>query len=136
MPTITAVLTSYYMFRLVFMTFFGKPADQHKYDHAHESPVTMWAPMAVLCVLAVIGGQLVGAPETLESFRAVTRPPGTPAYEPIHADSSTVIHALMIFGLGAGAVIHAVHTNDIREMGGLIRKMPLTGWMFLIGTLA
>lgn len=38
--------------------------------------------------------------------------------------------------LGAGAVIHAVHTNDIREMGGLIRKMPVTHLTFLIATLA
>jgi NADH-quinone oxidoreductase subunit L len=36
--------------------------------------------------------------------------------------------------LGAGSVIHAVHTNDIREMGGLIRKMPKTSITFLIAS--
>lgn len=38
--------------------------------------------------------------------------------------------------LGAGAVIHAVHTNDIREMGGLRRHQPITHLLFLIACLA
>jgi NADH-quinone oxidoreductase subunit L len=38
--------------------------------------------------------------------------------------------------LGAGAVIHAVHTNDIWEMGGLAKKMPITHALFLVATLA
>jgi len=38
--------------------------------------------------------------------------------------------------LGAGSVIHAVHTNDIRDMGGLLKKMPRTGWTFLIASAA
>jgi NADH-quinone oxidoreductase subunit L len=39
--------------------------------------------------------------------------------------------------LGAGSVIHAMHhEQDLRKMGGLIRKMPITGWTFVIGTLA
>jgi NADH-quinone oxidoreductase subunit L len=38
--------------------------------------------------------------------------------------------------LGAGAVIHATGEQDIRKMGGLIRRMPLTGWTFVIGAAA
>jgi NADH-quinone oxidoreductase subunit L len=38
--------------------------------------------------------------------------------------------------LGAGSVIHAMHTNDIKEMGGLGKSMPSTYLTFLIGTLA
>ncbi|PWK16254.1 NADH-quinone oxidoreductase subunit L [Tumebacillus permanentifrigoris] len=39
--------------------------------------------------------------------------------------------------LAAGSVIHAIHHNqDIRFMGGLWKKLPLTGWTFLIGALA
>jgi len=38
--------------------------------------------------------------------------------------------------LGAGAVIHAVHSNEIWDMGGLRRKMPITHITFLIATLA
>lgn len=38
--------------------------------------------------------------------------------------------------LGAGAIIHAVHTNDVWDMGGLRKKMPITHGTFLIATLA
>jgi len=38
--------------------------------------------------------------------------------------------------LCSGSVIHAVHTNDMRKMGGLLRKMPVTGITMLIGCLA
>ncbi len=38
--------------------------------------------------------------------------------------------------LGAGSVIHAVHTQDIREMGGLGSRMKITAWTFGIGALA
>jgi NADH-quinone oxidoreductase subunit L len=38
--------------------------------------------------------------------------------------------------LGAGSVIHAVHSNNMSEMGGLKSKMPVTFWTMLIGSLA
>ena len=38
--------------------------------------------------------------------------------------------------LGAGSVIHAVHTNNMSEMGGLRKHMPRTFWTFLIGSAA
>ena len=38
--------------------------------------------------------------------------------------------------LGAGAVIHAVHSNDLPQMGGLARRMPQTAVVFLVGTLS
>jgi NADH-quinone oxidoreductase subunit L len=38
--------------------------------------------------------------------------------------------------LGSGSVIHAVHSNDIRQMGGLRKKMPLTAVTFLVGCVA
>jgi len=38
--------------------------------------------------------------------------------------------------LGAGSVIHAAHINDIRQMGGLFKKMPITGWTFLLACLS
>jgi NADH-quinone oxidoreductase subunit L len=38
--------------------------------------------------------------------------------------------------LGAGSVIHAVHSNNMSDMGGLRKKMPITFWTFIIGTFA
>lgn len=49
-----ALLTPFYMFRLVFRTFFGKPANQEKYDHAHESSWNMTVPLMILAVFAII----------------------------------------------------------------------------------
>ena len=52
LPLITAGITSFYMFRLWFMTFWGKPRDQHVYDHAHESPWIMCVPLLILAPFA------------------------------------------------------------------------------------
>src|SRR5690606_40568398 len=38
--------------------------------------------------------------------------------------------------LGAGSVIHAVHSNNMSDMGGLKKHMPTTYWTFVIGSLA
>jgi len=51
-----ASITAFYMFRLWFMTFAGKPRDHHAYDHAHESPRVMYVPLVILAVMAVIAG--------------------------------------------------------------------------------
>ncbi len=48
-----AGLTAFYMFRLVIMTFHGEPKDHHKYDHAHESPFVMAAPLVILAGLSI-----------------------------------------------------------------------------------
>jgi NADH-quinone oxidoreductase subunit L len=50
---LAAVLTPFYMFRLVFRTFFGQPADQHRFDHAHESGLNMTIPLMVLAALSI-----------------------------------------------------------------------------------
>ncbi len=51
-----------------------------------------------------------------------------------HLMTHAFFKALMF--LGAGSVIHAVHTNDMNEMGGLGKKMPITSKTFLVGCLA
>lgn len=51
-----------------------------------------------------------------------------------HLTTHAFFKALLF--LGAGSVIHAVHSNDIRDMGGLARKMPLTTLTFGIGALS
>ncbi|HJS53353.1 MAG TPA: NADH-quinone oxidoreductase subunit L [Chitinophagaceae bacterium] len=59
----TALLTAFYMFRLLFVTFTGKfrgtPEQEH---HLHESPALMTVPLIILAVLSIIGG-FVGIPE-------------------------------------------------------------------------
>ncbi|MDE0297507.1 MAG: NADH-quinone oxidoreductase subunit L [Candidatus Poribacteria bacterium] len=47
-----AGITAFYMFRLIFMTFFGEPRNKEMYDHAHESPGVMAVPLIILAVLS------------------------------------------------------------------------------------
>jgi len=84
---ITAFMTSFYMFRLWFMTFFGERreapssardahADAHGHGGVHESPWSMLAPLVILAVLATIGGW-VGIPHALwgeNHFESFMRP--------------------------------------------------------------
>ena len=59
----TALLTAFYMFRLLFITFTGKfRGTQEQEHHLHESPVSMTIPLIILAVLSIIGG-FVGIPE-------------------------------------------------------------------------
>src|SRR5438309_7354158 len=59
---------------------------------------------------------------------------GAPDAGFLHLLTRGLFKALLF--LGAGAVIHAVGTNDIFRMGGLFRAMPQTGIVFIVGTLA
>jgi NADH-quinone oxidoreductase subunit L len=59
---ITAAITAFYMFRLIFMTFFGDSrVDPEKEHHIHESPAAMTIPLVVLAFLSTVGGW-VGLP--------------------------------------------------------------------------
>ena len=65
-----AAITAFYMFRLWYMTFAGTPRDQHRYDHAHESPPSMYVPLVLLSIFAVSvawrpSESVLGMPEPL-----------------------------------------------------------------------
>ncbi len=47
------MMTAFYMFRLVILTFHGEPRNKEKYDHAHESGFSMAMPLVVLSVLSL-----------------------------------------------------------------------------------
>jgi NADH-quinone oxidoreductase subunit L len=70
---LTALLTSFYVFRLIFLTFHGKPRyDEHKV-HVHESPKSMLVPLMILAVLSIIGGWMAapafwGGPDYFARF--------------------------------------------------------------------
>jgi NADH-quinone oxidoreductase subunit L len=60
---ITAFITAFYTFRLVFMTFYGKSKmDPEVEKHVHESPKSMTIPLGVLAVLSVAAGMIIGFP--------------------------------------------------------------------------
>jgi NADH-quinone oxidoreductase subunit L len=60
-----SLMTSFYMFRLLFLTFFGKFRGTHEQEHhLHESPASMTVPLIILAVLSALAG-FIGVPEAL-----------------------------------------------------------------------
>jgi NADH-quinone oxidoreductase subunit L len=68
---VTAGLTAFYMFRLLFVAFYGRPRMDKKTErHVHESPAVMVVPLVILAVLAVVGGY-IGLPKALGAGNAI-----------------------------------------------------------------
>ncbi|MEW6508597.1 MAG: NADH-quinone oxidoreductase subunit L [Bacteroidota bacterium] len=59
---ITAMITAFYMFRLLSLTFYGKERFDHHHVHPHESPSVMTLPLIILAILSAVGGS-IGIPE-------------------------------------------------------------------------
>ncbi|MBX3434937.1 MAG: NADH-quinone oxidoreductase subunit L [Pirellulales bacterium] len=79
-PAAGAAITAFYMFRLWYMTFAGKPRDHHRYDHAHESPRVMTMPLVVLAVFAIgVGWAVPGTNLSVTSLLEQAQPIGTAA---------------------------------------------------------
>src|SRR5579864_2897724 len=102
---ITAALTSFYMFRLIFMTFFGESrVDPDKVPHIHESPAVMTIPLIVLAILAIAGGW-VGLPNGFLWGNAFVRflEPAVGPFRPVFEASAVFlsITALIASILGA-----------------------------------
>ncbi|MBD2715995.1 NADH-quinone oxidoreductase subunit L [Microvirga sp. STR05] len=106
----TAFLTAFYMFRLLFLTFFGEfRGTEEQKHHLHESPASMTLPLIVLAILAAVGG-FMNAPFFLGEENAYLAnylaPLFTyskqlnPAAFGVHADHAT---ELMLIGLSVGA---------------------------------
>ncbi|TKS60216.1 MAG: NADH-quinone oxidoreductase subunit L [Nitrospira sp.] len=63
MAAIGALLTSFYMFRLTYLTFYGSSRmDHHTKEHVHESPMVMVGPLMALGLLSLVGGLILGFP--------------------------------------------------------------------------
>ncbi len=94
---ITAALTAFYMFRLLFITFHGsfRGTEEQKH-HVHESPAAMTIPLIVLAVLSIVGG-FVGVPEAfIQGGEKLTRflQPVVPAFA--HHISHSTEYLLML----------------------------------------
>src|SRR5437764_9086570 len=85
--TVTAGMTAFYVFRAMFMTFFG---EYRGHEHPHESPISMWGPLAVLAVLSTVGGYLFNVPKILSGMFPLAEEPDNPM--------------LLIVSIGAGVL--------------------------------
>ncbi len=64
----TAFMTAFYMWRLMFMTFYGDSRlDKHVAEHVHESPASMTVPLSILAVGSVLAGW-IGVPKLWSAF--------------------------------------------------------------------
>ena len=94
MAVLGAFLTSFYMFRLTYLTFYGQSrVDHHVAEHIHESPTVMIGPLVVLAVLSVIGG-FPGVPPEEGWFHHFLRPATTGVGEE-HSAGLGLVVALM-----------------------------------------
>ncbi|MGJ1392496.1 NADH-quinone oxidoreductase subunit L [Sphingobacterium spiritivorum] len=82
---IAALCTAFYMFRLLYLTFFGtfRGTEEQKH-HLHESPVSMTLPLIILAVLAAVGG-LMNIPEALGGGHKLAN-----FLAPVFADSQSI----------------------------------------------
>ncbi|HWR82104.1 MAG TPA: NADH-quinone oxidoreductase subunit L [Candidatus Deferrimicrobium sp.] len=99
-----AFMTAFYMWRLCFMTFFGPPRDQHRFEHAHESPRVMTWPLVVLAFLSVTAGW-VGLPWLHQGFSSFVY-----HGEPHHAEPSYGLMGLsLLVGLSGIGLAYLVY---------------------------
>ncbi len=100
---IAAAFTAFYMFRLIFMTFFGTSrVEPERLHHVHESPPVMTVPLIILALLAALGGW-IGLPHGVLWGDAFARflAPVVGEFEPqLHASALV----LSIAATGAGAM--------------------------------
>ena len=124
-----ALLTSFYIFRLVFLTFHGAPRYDEHQAHVHESPKNMLVPLVVLAVLSVVGGwlaapHLVGGTDHFEAFLSPVFG-GGPAHE------GAVSSMRQLFQLGSNPL-----TELLRAVAGPPVIVALAGflvaWWFYI----
>src|ERR1051326_1925497 len=88
--TLVAGMTAFYMFRLLFMTFFGESrVDHHTAEHIHESPHSMTVPLIILAIGSVVAGY-IGFPAWLggsDSFEKFLEPVFEPLPIPLGAEA-------------------------------------------------
>jgi NADH-quinone oxidoreductase subunit L len=106
---VTAFITSFYMFRLLYMTFFGDyrgaRADGHDahghnahgHDQPHESPMIMLAPLMILALLSLVGG-LVGWGNHFEHFLA-------PVFGAVEPAAETATHSTELLLMGVSVAV-------------------------------
>jgi len=105
---LTALCTAFYMFRLLYLTFFGRfRGTETQKQHLHESPWQMTLPLIVLAALSVVGGfinipEALGGHHSLAAFLAPIFEAGS-----MHVDALTLSHSTeyLLMGVSAGGAL-------------------------------
>ncbi|MBX9625322.1 MAG: NADH-quinone oxidoreductase subunit L, partial [Gemmataceae bacterium] len=145
LPVVGAGLTGFYMFRLWFLAFAGRPRDEHVHGHAHESPRVMTLPLVVLAVFSVgvaWGWPLWDADASYLGHLLERAEPEAAAVvfldERMHAHDvhlAAGVVALLVALLGAGLAAamywrHALDPAAIRDKLGGVYRFLRAKWYF------
>jgi NADH-quinone oxidoreductase subunit L len=109
---IGAMLTAFYMFRMLFLTFWGSfRGTKEQEKHLHESPKSMTTPLVVLAILSVFGG-LIGVPEVLggSHWLAQFLSPVLVYTKAVSGEAVPLDHATeyLLMGISVGAALLAI----------------------------
>ena len=111
-----AVITAFYMTRLMLMTFFGNKRWAEG-SEPHESPFLMWAPMAVLAVGSVASGYLLYSGKAIVKWLA-------PVVDKNHHEHAEFLPPIVVTTLAVVAVIIGVSIAFIKYRGELSERAP------------
>ncbi len=126
-----ACCTSFYMWRLMALTFWGEPRDPHAFEHAHESPWTMTAPLAVLAAGAVFAGfwgipKAFGGSFAIEGFlqSALTFGQSHAPHAEHHGPAVALAAVSTTLGLGSGFLGWWMYKDGLARGEALGAKLP------------
>jgi NADH:ubiquinone oxidoreductase subunit 5 (subunit L)/multisubunit Na+/H+ antiporter MnhA subunit len=143
-------MTSFYMFRLWYMTFWGTPRDKHVYEHAHESPPSMLLPLVVLAVMSVIAGWRIpwtnlelpaflqqsmpmGTDETAVSTLTKVVIPSAHLAEGVEHKATLIAFLMALLGFGIATAFYAAKRwdpNDARRTFAPFYRFFVHKWYF------
>jgi NADH-quinone oxidoreductase subunit L len=127
-----AFMTAFYTFRLLFLAFSGASRmSRDAFHHAHESPWVMTAPLALLALLTVVAGFVLGLPTEgtrLEHLLA-------PVFHPHEMEHSGIVLVLSVIVFGAGGLLafylyrmHPVRAEAIGQPRTWVHALLLNAW--------
>jgi NADH-quinone oxidoreductase subunit L len=123
---LVAFMTAFYMFRLYFLTFTGKPRDHHKFDHAHESPLWMTGPLMFLAFLSIVSG-FVGMPWLPHGFSSVVYLT-EPHHAVFHVSTATIATLVGLSGIGLAYLMYFKRAIDPDRIMASMKGLYTTLW--------
>jgi NADH-quinone oxidoreductase subunit L len=107
---IGSMMTAFYMFRLLFLTFYGTYRGDDKI-HAHESPKVMTIPLIILAILSTIGG-FVGVPESLGGASQISKFLDPVFHDAqakmVHVEGSATLSEIALMGITVAVVLASI----------------------------
>jgi NADH-quinone oxidoreductase subunit L len=115
----TALMTSFYMFRLLWVTFLTPSRMTHEAEHhVHESPLSMTSVLVVLAVLSAVGG-FISIPHFLEPLLPMAR-----AQESLeHYETTLIVLSVVLAAVGLAAAIF-IYRNGLARADALAARFP------------